>query len=277
MKKIIYTLLLSAALVMPSRPSHAIIFPLLDALITPLPVFDASSMGTLIANYVQQVMQVVKSIEQAGGKAQETIKLVSSGATSLTSIQMPSLPFNEIKTAVQGASTGITALKAAAEKAMSAAADAASGVTSGIEDLQAKAEGILKKNVDLTKPEEIADAVQPQIMVSKAVGVVEEQIKKDRRTQFKQENIQDILARVLYMKYELEQLQKTEAALTSLVSTPDTAGSVSVPPQLTEVENKIKTLQQKIAASRSDLQGVLGILQAETTPEPIEISDNGQG
>ena len=111
-------------------------------------------------------------------------------------------------------------------------------------------------------------AIEP-ILVSQAVGSVEENLKKIQRKQYEQQNVIDVMAKVLYYKKELEDLQETMSQISAASSSPDSAGAVAVPAEFMAVKNKIKALQMKITATRQTLKGMQGQMSAEPLKEPI--------
>lgn len=247
MRKLGILFLLGVILLTP-RFSYAISFPILDALITPLPVFDAGTFGGLTSSYMQQIEEAIKAHKQKLEKMKEQLKLFMN-ELDLSSSPLQRYLVNQPKTAQSGSETPIDAFKA-----------------TGKENIDGGA--ISDTNVDLTNAASLEQAIEP-ILVSQAVGSIEENLKKIQRKQYEQQNVIDVLAKTLYYKKELEDLQKTMSQISAASSTSDSAGAVAVPAEFMAVKNKIKALQMKITATRQSLKGMQGQMSAEPLKEPI--------
>ncbi len=248
MMKKLGILILSTALLLTPGSSYAVSFPILDALITPLPVFDAGTFGGLSSSYMQQIEEAIKAYKQKLEKVKEQAKLFMN-ETDLSSNPLQRYLVNQPETAQKGSETPIDAFKATGKENIDG------GVTSDT-------------NVDLTDAASLEKAIEP-ILVSQAVGSVEENLKKIQRKQYEQQNVIDVMAKVLYYKKELEDLQETMSQISAASSSPDSAGAVAVPAEFMAVKNKIKALQMKITATRQTLKGMQGQMSAEPLKQPI--------
>ncbi len=247
MKKLGVLFLTGIILLTPSF-SKAITFPILDALITPLPVFDAGTFGGLSSSYMQQIEEVIKSHKQKIEKMKEQLKLFEN-EVDLSSSPLQRYLVNQPKTAQRGSETPIDAFKATGKE----------NIDGGL---------ISDSDVDLTNPSSLEKAIEP-ILVSQAVGSVEENLKKIQRDQYEQQVVIDVLAKTLYYKKELEDLQNTMSQISAASSTADSAGAVAVPAEFMAVKNKIKALQMKITATRQSLKGMQGQMSSDPLKEPI--------
>ena len=205
------------------------LFPLMDALVTPLPVGDDTSFASASALRQIQKETTKKAQEYRESMEKYRDKLgtdLSSGGAVFT---MP-----EIKSAEQGTSTGID-------------------VFAGTADPEGKKGTV----VNLTKPDSVQKALDDFVLVSNVASVADDKMAEYVKKRYVQQSAAETLAKVLYYKHELGELTKMEDEIADASGDNTTAGVISLANRVAELKNRVKVLQQKVASL---------ILELETGP-----------
>ena len=93
---------------------------------------------------------------------------------------------------------------------------------------------------------------------------------KERKDAFIQQSALDIVARTLYYKSELKQLKDTLTEMQSTSGRADTVGVHEVSIQMKSTNERIQALQEKVLASRLELQSLKNLKNANTVEQKID-------
>ena len=229
MKKIIFSMALFSCLpaVCYAKATSCPLFPLLDALVTPLPVGDDASfaMASSLRQFQKQIVDKAKEYRESMEKYRDKL------GTELSSSGDASFKLPEIKSVENGAGTGIDVFAGNADP-----------------------EGQKGSVVDLTKPDSIQKALDDFVLVSNTATVAEEQMADQVKRRYLQQSAAETMAKVLYYKHELNELIKMEEDIANASADETTAGVISLANRVAELKNRVKVLQQKVTSLILELE-----------------------
>ena len=231
MKKIILSavLFLSLPMVCQAKVTMCPLFPLLDAIVTPLPVGDETTLALTIPLNEFQKQITTKAQEYRESMEKYRDKLGTELSSNVEPFKMP-----EIKSPENGTDTEID-------------------VFAGKADPEGK-KGVV---VDLTNPNSIQKALDDFVLVSNTAMAAEGQMANQIKKRYVQQSAAETLAKVLYYKHELNELVKMEDEIADATADETTAGVISLANRVAELKNRVKVLQQTVASL---------ILELETGP-----------
>ena len=202
------------------------LFPLLDALITPLPVGDDLSFES--ASLLNQIQK--KITKQAQEYRMQMEKYRDKLGTEL-SPGAEAFEMSEIKSPESGTETGID-------------------VFAGKADPEGK-KGVV---VDLTNPNSIQKALDDFVLVSNTATAAEGQMANQIKERYVQQSAAETLAKVLYYKHELNELTKMEDEIANATGAQTTIGVISLADRVAELKNRVRILQLKVASLVLELE-----------------------
>ncbi len=211
-------------------------FPILDLLITPLPVMDIVSTPVLGGMTAQQIIAALVSIIDFGNREalQETM---SKDGPDLTGRPVERTDPPEIETVDSSADTNISIIQSTGS--------------------------------DVTDAKKTAQAVEKEIMITEETSSLGLEKERTKRNLFAQENAISSMANALYYDSKLEELQKTVEALSQTSAQEDKYGALNANYRYMSTWYKLLTLLEQIKAERLQLKGAQGIIEAIPVQEPI--------
>lgn len=227
-KTLLFGCLLTALFYTPkAHASQA--FPIMDWLITPLPISDIVSTPVLGGMTAQQVIAALVAIIDFGNREalQETMSKDGPGLTDRP-VEKTNPP--EIEAIKNASDTGISVLK----------------------------EG----GADVKDPKKTAEVVEKELMVSEETSSLGAQKEQAKRNVFAQENAISAMANALYFDTKLEELQKTVDELSRSNAEEDKYGALMANYRYLSTWYKLLTLLEQIKAERLQLKGAQGVMEA---------------
>ncbi len=276
MKKLFFLICLAAIFFYPPKV-RAVSFPVLDAMITPLPVTDIVTTPILGGMVAQQIIAALVAVLDYGNR-QSLQQTMSKDGPVLTkrAIEVTNPPV--IKPIKSAKDTGISVLENKNTKKennttqsnqnkkddTSSDQNKTDSNTSQSDETNKTSNSDLSigKSVDVTNPKEVAEAVEKEIMQTTETSSVGLQKEQEKRNLFAQENAISAMANALYFDYLLEDLQKTVDELSVSSAQEDKYGAVNANYRYMSTWYKLLTLLEQIKAERLQLKGALGVLEA---------------
>ena len=237
-KTLLFGCILTALLYTPkAHASNA--FPILDWLITPLPISDIVSTPVLGGMTAQQIIAALVAVIDFGNREalQETMSKDGPGLTDRP-VEKTNPP--EIEAIQSASDTDISILK----------------------------EG----GADIKNPRKTAEVVEKELMISEETSSLGVQKERAKRNKFAQENAISAMANALYFDTKLEELQKTVEELSQTNAEEDKYGAVNANYRYLSTWYKLLTLLEQIKAERLQLKGAQGVMEAM----PVKNSIVGQ-
>jgi len=218
------------------------LFPLVDILITPLPVGDDMTYGVTspMVEVQKQITKKAKEYREQMEKYRD--KLGTDLSSSGSSFELP-----EIKSPERAGQLGID-------------------VFDGTADPEGKKGTI----VDLTNPNSIQKALDDFVLVSNITSVAEEQMVSNIKERFFQQAFAEVLARVLYYKHELAEIKKMEEDIVNASADTTTAGVISLANRVAELKNRVRILQQKTASLALEMEALTGIYGQKSLTDELQ-------
>lgn len=216
--------------------AHAIGFPELDALVTPLPVMDVGTTPVLSGMTAQQMITALVSVIDFGNR-EALEEVMSKDGPDLTKRPVEQASAPEIETIQSASDTGVSILK----------------------------EG----GADIKDPKKTAELLEKELMVSEetsSTGIAKERAK---RNVFAQENAISAMANALYFDTKLEELQKTVDELSTSNAQEDKYGALNANYRYLSTWYKLLTLLEQIKAERLQLKGAQGVVGALPVQDAI--------
>lgn len=207
------------------------------------PVYDAMSMG---GNTVEGVEQVIETLQAGLQLAEKTKKLQKWSKTAsdlkrdLHEFEMPKMK------------------------------DFVKGTESAVDVYKGKAKGIISGAVNFKDDKSTTKAVMEAVVVANPLTAAERKEVEERKDAFIQQSALDIVARTLYYKSELKQLKDTLTEMQSASGRADTVGVHEVSIQMKSTNERIQALQEKVLASRLELQSLKNLKNANTVEQKID-------
>ena len=236
MKKTLLLGCLLTALFSAPKAQASRAFPILDLLITPLPVSDIVSTPVLGGMTAQQMIAALVAVIDFGNREalQETMSKDGPGLTDRP-VEKTNPP--EIEALKNAADTDISVLR----------------------------EG----GADINDPQKTAQVVEKEVMLTEETSSLGREKEQAKRNKFAQENAISSMANALYFDYKLEDLQKTVEELSQSNAEDDKYGALNANYRYLSTWYKLLTLLEQIKAERLLLKGAQGVVEALPVQESI--------
>ena len=204
---------------------------------------DATSMGGQTVENAEQVVETVKSGLQLVEKTKKMQKLSQTGPDIARSLQKFEVP--EITDFKKGTETSVDVYKG-------------------------QAKDVPTRVVDFQSKKDVEKAVTDAVVVSNPITTAERKAAEERKSAFIQQSTLDIVARTLYYKNELNKLRETLLAIQTTSGNEDTAGVHEISIQIKDANQRIQALQEKVLASRVELQALRNLKNAIPVEQEID-------
>ena len=207
------------------------------------PVFDMMSAG---GNTVENTEQVIETLQAGLQLAEKTKKLQKWSQTAsdlkrnLHEFEMPKME------------------------------DFVKGTESAVDVYKGKAKGIISGALNFKESKNTSKAVMDAVVVANPLTAAQRKEVEERKDAFIQQSALDIVARTLYYKSELKQLKDTLTEMQSTSGRADTVGVHEVSIQMKSTNERIQALQEKVLASRLELQSLKNLKNANTVEQKID-------
>lgn len=150
--------------------------------------------------------------------------------------------------------------------------DSEKGTDTSVDVYKGKAKDVPTKVVDFKQEDEVEKVVMDAVIVANPITASERKAAEERKAAYIQQSTLDIVARVLYYKNELNKLRDTLHEMHEVSGEGDTVGVHEISIQMKDANQRIQALQEKILASRLELQGIKNLKNAQPVEQKININ-----
>ena len=152
------------------------------------------------------------------------------------------------------------------------AEDSEKGTDTSVDVYKGKAKDVPTKVVDFKKENEVEKVVMDAVVVANPITASERKATEERKAAYIQQSTLDIVARVLYYKNELNKLEETLHEMHEVSGEGDTIGVHEISIRMKDANQRIQALQEKVLASRLELQGIKNLKSAKPVEQKIDIN-----